>query len=167
MRVETDIFDTIRKDISLVLHEKADSDTQEASEFPQFSEQSEHDSPTGVNIVSWSQEPAGGPQRTLSATMRTKIDTDFHMRKAMRRITVSPSCGTFSVGNLLVVSFQTNRCHCGFALSAQNSESSGAFEKHPCKSMATAVKAVINGLTNGHTDTSTASTNNSGTKLAL
>ncbi len=96
VRVETDIFNTIRRDISVVLH-----DAEGGS-----GETGDHDVPepgspcassaggagyvrggTGANAGAASsrgEEPR--PARIRSMSMRTKIDADYHMREAVSQI---------------------------------------------------------------------------------
>lgn len=101
VRVETDIFNTIRRDISVVLHdaeggagETGDHDDPETSSQCMSSDAGAGHgrggdvAGAGAEVASLSssrlEEPR--PARIRSMSMRTKIDADYHMRKAVSQI---------------------------------------------------------------------------------
>jgi len=93
VRVETDIFNTIRRDISVVLHdaEGAVGELQEPALGASGSDEADHP------------QEDSRPARIRSMSMRTKIDSDYHMREAvsqmgrLRRHSVdSPDTGSAS-----------------------------------------------------------------------
>ena len=77
VRVETDIFDTIRRDISLVMQE-TESPEDGNGGLPGETEQ--------LSLSPTSSSPKQSPSKVRTMSVRTKIDSDFHMRNATNHL---------------------------------------------------------------------------------